>query len=579
MAKIVKPETTSQEVDVSICDEKNPMDVEQAKSLLGWQDVAEGQGDYIREVKAICGLRGRCVNNVTNRPIYSSVLQTLAQEHLRKRWQLNGEPIIVGRQGHILNGQHSLLSLVIAAKLWADNEEWRENWLHEPTMEKIVVLGISEEDAVVNTMDTCKPRSLADVIYRSEFFAAMDQRDRRAAARATDYAIRILWHRTGAGLDAFAPRRTHSESLDFLARHPKILECVKHIVEEDGKEGTIIPLISTGYAAGLLYLMGSSATDPAAYRSADNPGETHLDWKTWDAACDYWVLLASDTKEVSAVRQAISALLVDGTATKSERWAVFIKGWARHLAKQPVNAQSLALSYKTDEDGARSLDECPVCGGIDLGDPEEADEEHVVDRRAGKVVPPPTSEQIDKRAAVERKKAIKTLQPKRAGDSWSKGDVAWVKAPDGDHYLGRLVEDPIEVDGGSVRVRVEASDGEWDVETNDLSIKQPPALTSSAAPQPKSGSKLATKPHPHPHPQAKGAGKKIANAKDTWAVGLLVWAIATEGGDPWQGRIIELHPQAARVRVGQGHRGSGTIRTVPLGALRREQPRRVAASA
>jgi hypothetical protein len=547
--------------------------VSDAKELLGWQDVAKGQGDYVREVErlkvfgTVCGLRGRCTNNVTNRPIYGSVLQTLTQEILRKRWQYNGEPVIIGRQRHVLNGQHCLLSLLIAAKLWADNEEWREDWPEEPTIVKAVHLGISEDDEVVNTLDTAKSRSLTDAIYRSDEFNAVfgseTGHERRVAARAADYAIRLLWHRTGASLDAFAPRRTHAESLDFLGRHPKILDCVKHITEEDGEEGLIASLVSTGYASGLLYLMGSSRTDPTAYRSADNPSEDHLDWSAWDVACDYWVKIAQDAEGVAAVRQSVSSLLVDGETTNAERWAVIVKGWIAYAKKEPVTKKGLALIYKSNEDGSRTLDECPVCGGVDLGDPEEADEEAIVDRRAGKAVKPPTPEQIEKRAAVERKKSLKTLQPRRASKAWAEGDVAWVTEDD-DIYLGRLVEDPIEVEGGAVRVRVDAEDGQWEVDVDSLSLARPAEARKVAlAPKPRPGSKLAGKSSPP------GSIKKAG----AWAVGSLAWV--EDGIEPWQGRIVELHPQAARVRVEPGHRGSGTVRTVSLGTLRRAQPRQV----
>jgi hypothetical protein len=198
--------------------------VEYAKKLLGWtveDDKEKFNANYL--LKDFSGKKVRCSNNVTNRPLYMAVVKVLIQEILRKRWRLNGESLIIGSTGLILNGQHTLIALILAGQQWEKDPEACDQWTTEPTIDKAIVFGIDESDMTVNTMDTCKPRSLADVIYRSEFFSGIKAGDRQACARIADYAVRILWHRTGAGLDAFAPRRTHAESLDFIARHPRLL--------------------------------------------------------------------------------------------------------------------------------------------------------------------------------------------------------------------------------------------------------------------------------------------------------------------------------------------------------------------
>ena len=320
--EVVYPDRTS-----VVCEGETAITAEDARVTLGWEEVPEGGGEYVREIYALAKIRVRLTNNVINRPIYTAGVLTLKQEILRRRWRMNGEPIIVGKTGLLLNGQHTLIALVLADLEWQQNEDWRAYWPTAPSIDKVVTSGVSEDDETVNTMDTCKPRSLADVLYRTAYFSAMPGGQRRNAARTVDYAIRMMWHRTGAGHDAFAPRRTHAESLAFLTSHPRLLDCAKHIHEEDGKDSKLSIYMPSGYAVGLLYLMGSSASDPEAYRKADHPHESMLDWSRWNDACDFWVLLAAGGDKVAAVRKAMARSIEDGGLSMAERWAIVTNAW------------------------------------------------------------------------------------------------------------------------------------------------------------------------------------------------------------------------------------------------------------
>jgi len=83
------------------------MTPDQAKKLLGWSQESEhikfGSNYLLLDEY---GEKVRCYNNVTNRPLYPNIYKTLRQEHLRKKWQMNGEPVIIGRTGLILNDPH-----------------------------------------------------------------------------------------------------------------------------------------------------------------------------------------------------------------------------------------------------------------------------------------------------------------------------------------------------------------------------------------------------------------------------------------------------------------------------------------
>jgi hypothetical protein len=382
-----------------------------AKDKLGWDEETDDHklGKEAHPVlKALFGRKVRLLNNVTNRPIYPDIVKRLAQEHLQKRWRYNGEPVIIGKTATILNGQHSLLSVIYAEMVRVEQPHWTDgNWPTEITMEKAVSYGVEETDDVVNTMDTCKPRSLADVIYRSRFFAKMKEGMRRAVSRSTDHAIRFLWSRTGAIDDQFAPRRTHAESVNFIERHERLLRAVKHVHEEE-KDDSISKFLSLGYAAAMLYLMGSCRTDGNAYRHADPPSEKEIDWEEWERACEFWVAFADrEAKEMQPVRHAL-AMLDDpetlGRGSVAEKSGVLVKAWNLFVKREAIEEADLKLKYKKDQDDIRHYDESPVVGGIDLGTSRRKEREEEEDK---------SFETTEEAQAREKREAAKQELTKR----------------------------------------------------------------------------------------------------------------------------------------------------------------------
>ena len=115
-------------------------------------------------------------------------------------------------------------------------------------METLIALGCDEDDEVVNTINTGKPRSMTDIVYRSEIFSGVKKSERVKLARMLEHAVKFVWSRTGHS-DAFSLRRTLAESLEFVHVHPRLVDCVKHIHEENGEEKRISKLLSPGYSA------------------------------------------------------------------------------------------------------------------------------------------------------------------------------------------------------------------------------------------------------------------------------------------------------------------------------------------
>lgn len=347
---------------------------DKAKELLGWEEESENikfRDEYLlRDMK---GTKIRCNNNVINRPIYLGNVERIRQDILRGNWKFNGETIIVGKTGYILNGQHQLVALILSHQEWEEHRgKWCNTWNEEPpSISKLVVFGVEEDDDTVNTMDTCKPRTLADVLYRSKFFAdVVSSRDRRIVATMLQNAIRMLWYRTGASSDAFAPKQTHAESISFVERHPKLLECVRHIFEENGTSNAIGKYISPGFAAGLLYLMAACDTsEDGPYQVSDTPDESMLSFDAWEDACDFFVALAGGDVKLDAVRQAIAAVKDEEGGSIQACSAILIKAWSLYYAGKSITTKDVALEYVRDDDGFEYLAESPTVGGIDLGTP------------------------------------------------------------------------------------------------------------------------------------------------------------------------------------------------------------------
>lgn len=577
------------EVKVQVFLGEDAMTCDVAKKLLGWAEETEHapfEHDYL--LLDYSKHKVRCLNNVTNRPLYGNVVETLKQEHLRKKWTFNGEPIIVGKTGLLLNGQHTLVSLVLACQEWWERKDhWEDHWTTEPTMEKLVVFGVSEDDKTVNTMDTCKPRSLMDVVYRSEFCQGKNGAERKLFARICDYAIRLLWYRTGAGLDAFAPRRTHAESLDFLSRHPKLLACVAHVQNEDGSKKAISRYVSPGYAAGLLYLMGSSGTDieESEYSRSHNRNESMLNWDHWEKAQEFIVLLAAGGAPVKALRDALAARIEEGSCSNAVRWGLLAKAWCRFLEGKPITEASLQLEWGDNADGIKVLAEFPTVGGIDLGDPSNADEDHIPGQSD------PTPAEIAQRAAElkrnplpsEKPKPKALKAPKRASEEWAVDDIAWVWDEDGEHYLARITEPPYDTEGAKgPMVTVEDEKGKtWEVALDELSLTKPGTKkgneTSPEEPKPEAPKPSAPKPSTKRMPSS-GAPiphKKLDNEKKAKApkVGSVYW-VKEEDAEAWQGKVSEVNEllKVAKLKVENGFPGCGLLRTVAWSQLKTSQP-------
>lgn len=238
----------------------------------------------------------------------------------------------------------------------------------------------------IRSLDNVKLKWLSDVIEASDPFNTLDPRERKECSRMLGKAVDLLWKRTWAWLKPVNGKRAQSEFTGFINCHRRLLECVKHIFEQNSRDsGRAISILklSPGQCSALMYLMASCSSDGDGYRNAEPPSEKQLVWEDWEKAEAFWVLLASGDNELSAVREALGYHVgqegdrVDedtgNDLSQSEKLAILIKAWRHFLPGGKLTDKVLNLEYRVGENGIRCLAECPTVGGIDRGDPQDAD--------------------------------------------------------------------------------------------------------------------------------------------------------------------------------------------------------------
>lgn len=351
---------------------------EQAKDLLGWieeTDTVKFDGHHFTDWN---GVKIICTRNLGNRPFDAALARTYMADILNGRWCYNGDTIIITALALVASGQHRLIGFIWACQEWEKNKErWEHVWPEQPTMECLLAVGIEDKDEIINTIDSGKVRSLADTIFRGEAFAKLEDSQKKKRSKYLENAIKWLYFRTGAQPDALAPgkstKRTHSESHDFLNRHPKLIEAVSHIHDEDADKGNVKRFMSCGYAAAYLFMMGCSASEPKDYQESESPNEDMLNWDNWDKALQFWSDLAGGAKELGAMRQALGDLIKEGRANTWTQTALICKAWPKYLNDEKITASDLEIEWDEDEEtGAKTIAETPVIGGIDIGQPSES---------------------------------------------------------------------------------------------------------------------------------------------------------------------------------------------------------------
>lgn len=422
-------EVVYDKVDVMLCAGDDALTAEMFMDLLGWETESETvKFGNAYDLVDHAGKKVRLTRNGNNRPWSESWSRQLAQDHLNRRWRLNGETVVVGRYAQMLSGQHRGIGLILASQMWADeglpgNAHWRTLWPDgPPTMEGIVVFGVDESSETTRTLDNVKPRTLADVLYTSGLFANKKPEDREELSKMLERAVMILWDRTGEKANGTAPMRTHSEALSFIERHPTVIKCVKHIHEENS-EGAVRTWIAPGTAAGLMYLMAASEADGDKYREEAPWTEKTLGkLDEYKRAEEFWTLLAGNNPDFAPCVETLGRIKDYATGcggSIDERLALVLHAWTAYT--NGTLADGVTIKYQADrnDDGNLVLDDFPTLTGIDLG---WGAAESLKDTTNAGDPPDPSPEEIVERAKAEYANGLKAGPDEATYEKYAKAN-------------------------------------------------------------------------------------------------------------------------------------------------------------
>lgn len=163
--------------------------------------------------------------NFNNRPVSQFTVDRYAQEMKAGRWKLNGEPIIFGKSGRLIDGQHRLKACIQA----------------NVSFDTLTVKGADDE--VFDTVDDGKVRSLGDVLH-----IRGDINGNNMAA-----GLRFVWdYATGAFHGTPTARGTIStkQLLErLLDKHPGIRKLTKLHSMLGGRTGSLLlpPSLTIGF--------------------------------------------------------------------------------------------------------------------------------------------------------------------------------------------------------------------------------------------------------------------------------------------------------------------------------------------
>ena len=376
-----KKEVIYPEVDVFLKSGEEAIDFDFAVQLMGWQQSDPEEDEKFEDplLKLNDGSTVVCQHNTQNRPFLKSIANQYMGDHLSGNWRMNGEPIIVGEYGSVLSGQHRLISFILAVLAWREDQTLYPFWDNEPLFHTIVVVGVKEIRDVINTIDTGKPRSLADAIIAAGILGtgANTKKAVKDMARGLQYAVGMLVQRTGVADLSYSPKPSHSFCLDYLDRHPKLIEALRYVFEEEGEKEKRFTKggIGPGYVTALMYLMASCLSDSPTYLSKDPPSESDINFESWNKAEEFWTLFAGRSKEFKSLFNALGKI-DDEDGSLEEKIVLLTLAWREFSVSKPITTAKLKLKYtEEDGEGVQTLLTEAFIGGLDEVDYDDEVEE------------------------------------------------------------------------------------------------------------------------------------------------------------------------------------------------------------
>ena len=367
--------------------------------------------------------------NTTNRPLSQSVVKLYANEMLRGKWKLNGEPIIVGSDDKgavsIISGQHRLHALIHACALY---EADPSSYPYATTaLHTVVITGVPIEAA--DSVDLGMGRKHAHVLYRDEWIATVIPKEwSKTNSRKAKWcnclatAARLVWLRAGGATVSSAPKFIVSEMIDFIKDdHKDLCKYVSSILSASEEDGGGLK-ISLPYIAALCYVASLNE-------------DTTIDKPTMELLLDAMLRIAQNTGiNPGTAEHALAAHWNKLSSTPGSKdrdldiVGPFVKALNAIVAGEKITPAKLVLTkkeaelYSTHPPLLVGWDEHSFINAVELRAQQALDA--AADRKAA------TDEKESARSAKEAARAIKeTAAAKAAVDkATAKAEVDAVKA-------------------------------------------------------------------------------------------------------------------------------------------------------
>lgn len=199
-------------------------------------------------------------HNNRNRPMRPGLARQWRDEILRGKWMENGDPIVFDADGELVEGQHRLQGLVLAAQQFELNPTYYKTNFDVKTVpvlnNVVIVRGI--DPASADTLGIGQKRTNADIVYRKHMFENVDDiKDAvvKRWSRNLATAARLVWLRSGGAMFEEIKRCPPTELLDFIENHPQLKDWTRFVDDtEAGSEKYVTTYIAQAPMIALLYL-------------------------------------------------------------------------------------------------------------------------------------------------------------------------------------------------------------------------------------------------------------------------------------------------------------------------------------
>jgi hypothetical protein len=153
--------------------------------------------------------------NPKNRNLSGSIVDRYALDMREGRWQANGQPIIIDRNGNLLDGQHRCAAIIKAG------------------VDMAILVVRNVEPGAFETIDTGKPRTLKDLLAIEGYTNAAEVAG----------AGRLTWNYAAGVNMAYSPNRTVLN--EFIRSQPYIQEIARKVASmSSGRSYPKVPLTS-----------------------------------------------------------------------------------------------------------------------------------------------------------------------------------------------------------------------------------------------------------------------------------------------------------------------------------------------